>query len=74
MSEYKGITITDEQEEFRKKNGINLSWLTQRAINRAMCKRIITLRPDQQEWLESQHLNLNLIVQAAIDGEMNGHG
>lgn len=74
MSEYKGITITDEQQTFLKKNGINLSWLAQRAINRAMCKRIITIRPDQQEWLESQHINLSLITQVAIDKEMNGHG
>lgn len=74
MTEYRACTITDEQQTFLKKNGINLSWLTQRAINRAMCKRIITLRPDQQEWLDGQHVNLDMLVQAAIDTEMNGHG
>jgi len=73
MTEYRACTITDEQQQFLKTNNINLSWLTQKAINQAMCKRIVTIRPEQRDWLNGVHVNLNILVQAAIDKEMNGH-
>lgn len=73
MTEYRACTITDEHQAFLKKNDINLSWLTQRAINNAMCKRIVTITPDRNEWLKGQHINLNLLLQVAIDEARNGH-
>lgn len=74
MTEYRAVTITDDQQTFLKEGNINFSIFVQNAIDHARCKHIVTLRPDQQKWVESHPININLLLMDAIDVEMKNNG
>ena len=74
MTEFRGVTITDDHQKFLKENNIHFSTFVQNAIDHARCKHIVTLRPDQQKWAESHHTNINILLMDAIDVEMKNNG
>lgn len=71
MTEYRAVTITDDQQTFLKDSNINFSTFVQHAIDRARCIHNVEIRPDQQKWLELSNVNLSFLVKHTIDEAMN---
>lgn len=68
------VTIQDYHQHFLKSHHINLSLLTQDAIEAAMCKKTVVLRPEIIKWIEEHHINLSLFINESVEKEMKQNG